>query len=381
MKGVVAFILHPSFHTAFHLLFGQVMKQFFQIFKQTVKEFGEDKAPRLGAALAYYTIFSIGPLLLIAISVAGLVWGEEAAQGRISEQLQNVFGANAADAVETMIAGAGRDRGSGIVAMVLGIVTLLFGASGVFAQLEDALNTIWNVARKKSEGIKGVIKDRFLSMVMVLGVGFLLLVSLVLDAVISAMGDYLTRVIGGEAMMQAIQLVVSLGVVTLLFAMMFKYLPDIEIEWRDVWLGAAFTSLLFVIGKFAIGLYLGKAAVGSSYGAAGSLVILLLWIYYSAQILFFGAEFTQVYARSRGSMKGDTSKARARAAGHRLEDRPKGNENEAGVGVRAAKKGGGAGKLVAGGAAGFVLGTIVGALTAGIVAVKSVKKLLTMPFR
>ena len=298
------------------------MKKYLELFKKTFQEFGEDKAPRLGAALAYYTIFSIGPLLLIAISIAGLVWGQQAAEGKISAELEKVFGKSAADAVETMIAGAANEKG-GIIATIIGVVTLLFGASGVFAQLEDALDTIWNVERQKSEGITGFIKDRVLSMAMVLGVGFLLLVTLVLDAAISVMGDYLTEIIAGEALLHAIQLTISFAVITFLFALIFKYLPDIEIAWHDVWLGAAFTSLLFVIGKFALGLYLGKAAVGSSYGAAGSLVVLLVWVYYSAQILFFGAEFTQVYARSHGSRKGDTSKRDARAAGNRVEDRPR----------------------------------------------------------
>ncbi|HEU4521894.1 MAG TPA: YihY/virulence factor BrkB family protein [Thermoanaerobaculia bacterium] len=358
------------------------MKKYLDLFKQTFTEFGQDKAPRLGAALAYYTIFSIGPLLLIAISIAGLVWGQEAAQGGISAQLNKVFGSNAARAVEEMVAGAGREK-SGIIATIIGVVTLLFGASGVFGQLKDALNTIWNVEPKKSEGIMGFIKDRFLSMAMVLGVGFLLLVTLVFDTVLAAMGDYLNTIVGGEALLQAIQLVISFGLVTVLFALIFKYLPDLEIQWRDVWLGATFTSLLFVIGKFALGLYLGKAAVGSSYGAAGSLVVLLVWVYYSAQILFFGAEFTQVYARSQGSLKGDTSKTRARATGQRVEDRPKLGEDLPAMpqAARVKQRGGGAGKLAAGGAAGLVLGTLVGGITATIVAVKSIKKLLTLPFK
>jgi membrane protein len=358
------------------------MKRVFSLFKQTFSEFGQDKAPRLGAALAYYTIFSIGPLLLIAISVAGLVWGQEAAQGRIADQLRNVFGANTADAIQTMVAAAGDRKSGGIIATIIGIVTLFFGASGVFAQLEDALNTIWNVEKDKGEGIKGFIKDRLLSMTMVLGIGFLLLVSLVFDAVIAAMGDYLTRVVGGEALMQVVQLAVSFAVITVLFAMIFKFLPDIEITWRDVWFGAAFTSLLFVIGKFALGLYLGKAAIGSSYGAAGSLVILLLWVYYSAQILFFGAEFTQVYTRAEGSLKGDTSKQQAKAAGQRVEDRPKPTPmpERAPRPEPARKRGGGAGKVAAGGAAGLVVGTFVGGIAAGIVAIKSIKKVLRWPF-
>ena len=360
------------------------MKKYLGLFKQTFGEFGQDKVPRLGAALAYYTIFSIGPILLIAISIAGLVWGAEAARGQVSTQLDKVFGSNAAEAVETMISGAAKEEG-GIVATVIGVAMLLFGASGVFGQLKDALNTIWNVAPKKSSGIMGFVKDRFLSMAMVLGVGFLLLVTLLFDTVIAAMGDYLTRTMGGEALLQIAQMIVSFVVVTLLFAMIFKFLPDIKIEWRDVWLGATFTSVLFVIGKFALGLYLGKAAVGSSYGAAGSLVVLLLWVYYSAQILFFGAEFTQVYTRASGSLKGDTSKAKAAATGERIEDRPRSDRKErrpvADPAYAKSKSGGSAGMLAAGGAAGLALGMIAGGITAGVIAVKSVKKLLILPFR
>ena len=356
------------------------MKKYFDLFKQTFVEFGQDKAPRLGAALAYYTIFSLGPILLIAIAVAGIVWGQEAAQGQVSAQLDKVFGSNAADAVETMIAGAAKEE-KGFIATVIGIAMLLFGASGVFGQLKDALNTIWNVEPKKSAGVLGFVKDRFLSMAMVLGVGFLLLVTLVFDATISAMGDYLTRTAGEEAIMHTIQLVVSYGLVTVLFALIFQYLPDLDIKWRDVWLGAAFTALLFVIGKFALGLYLGKAAVGSSFGAAGSLVVLLIWVYYSAQILFFGAEFTQVYARAYGSLRGDASKAKARATGARVEDRPKSDLALApGLG-QPRPRAGGAGKLALGGAAGLVVGTLVGGIAAAIVGLRSVKKLLTMPFR
>ena len=359
------------------------MKKYLGLFKQTISEFGQDKAPRLGAALAYYTIFSLGPILLIAISIAGLVWGEEAARGQVSTQLDKVFGSSASEAVETMIAGAAKEKG-GIVATIIGVAMLLFGASGVFGQLKDALNTIWNVEEKKSGGVMGFVKDRFLSMAMVLGVGFLLLVTLIFDTAIAAMGDYLTRTMGGEAILQVVQLIVSFVVVTLLFAMMFKFLPDIQIQWRDVWLGAIFTSILFVIGKFALGMYLGKAAIGSSYGAAGSLVVLLLWVYYSAQILFFGAEFTQVYTRAAGSLKGDTSKAKAAASDERVEDRrKKETDTRKAVAARAYAKSrsGGAAKLAAGGAAGLLLGTVVGGITAGIIAVKSLKKLLTMPFK
>lgn len=338
------------------------MKRTFALFKQTWTEFSDDKAQRLGAALAYYTIFSLGPILLIAVSIAGLVFGREAAQGRIAEQLQGAFGANVATQLNTMIANAGK-KGSGTIAMIIGIVTLLLGAAGVFGQLKDALNTIWNVEPKKSGGILTTIRQRFLSMAMVLGVGFLLLVSLVIDAAISAIG---------AGFSQWIQLPVSLGVITVLFAMIFKYLPDTRIEWRDVWLGAGFTALLFVIGKFALGLWLGKGTVGSAYGAAGSLVILLVWIYWSAQILFFGAEFTQVYANEHGSKVG----TRSAESG---EEKPKIVTVVRPVPTYAkSKSGSSAGKVAVGGAAGLFLGALVGSVSALILVVKSAKKLITL---
>jgi len=271
------------------------MKKYLALFKQTISEFSSDKVPRLGAALAYYTIFSLAPLLLIAIAIAGLAFGEEAARNQVFAQLRGVLGPLAAKAVQEMVENAARPA-SGTMATIIGIVTLIFGASGVFGQLKEALNTIWDVKPKKTAGILGFIKQRFLSAAMVLGMGFLLLVSLVVDAAIAAI------VPQGAAIWEALQLVVLLGVVTVLFASIFRFLPDLKIEWHDVWLGAFLTALLFVFGKFALGLYLGRSAVASTYGAAGSLVVLLLWVYYSAQILLFGAEFTQVYTNDkRGS--------------------------------------------------------------------------------
>lgn len=359
------------------------MKKYVALFKQTFTEFGEDKAPRLGAALAYYTIFSIAPLLLIAIAIAGLAFGHEAAQNQISGQLKGLMGAKTAEMVNEMVKNAAKPK-SGIIATIVGVVMLLFGASGVFGQLKDALNTIWNVEPKKGGGVMGFIKERFLSMAMVCGIGFLLLVTLVVDAAISAMGDWIAGWFpGGEALLHIVQLVISFGLVTVLFAVIFRYLPDVRVAWRDVWFGAAFTSLLFVIGKFALGLYIGKTAADSTYGAAGSLVVVLLWVYWSAQILFFGAEFTQVYARTHGSMTGDTSKRDARASAGRVEDRPKAVEptpiRRPAPAPAAAKTkgGGGAGKLAAGGAIGLVLGAIVGGITAIVVALKSVKKLFS----
>jgi membrane protein len=367
------------------------MSRYAGIVKQTFQEFGQDKVPRLGAALAYYTIFSVGPLLLIAVAMAGIFFGQQAAQGQVSQELGKVFGSQMAQALEQVVQAAAEPK-SGMIATIVGVVTLLFAASGVFGQLKDALNTIWNVETKKGAGIKGFIKDRFLSMAMVLGIGFLLLVTLVFDALISAMGGYLTEIVGGEALMHAVQLTISFALATVLFAAIFRILPDLKIAWRDVWLGAAITSLLFVVGKFALGMYLGKAAVGSSYGAAGSLVVLLVWVYWSAQILLLGAEFTQVYARTAGSLQGDDSKQQARAGAARPEDRPRADA-EHGLRPDAAppkpvpapmygkpRASGGFAKIAIGGLAGLVFGALLGGISTAGVLFKAVRRVF-VPFK
>jgi membrane protein len=352
------------------------MKKYLGIFKQTISEFSQDKVPRLGAALAYYTIFSLAPLLLIVIAIAGLAFGHDAAQNKIFEQLRGVLGATTAEGVQEMVKNAAKPK-SGTVATVLGIVTLILGASGVFGQLKDALNTIWDVKRKEGRGVMGMVKDRFLSFAMVFGLGFLLLVSLVIDTAIAAMGKFAgNHLPGGEAIWHIVELAFSFCVITVLMAGIFRLLPDLKIEWRDVWLGAALTSLLFVLGKFALGIYFAKSAVGSSFGAAGSLVLVLLWVYYSAQILLFGAEFTQVYARSHGSLKEE--------AGEKRTEKEKEEGTAAApiakpVVVYRTASGGGAGvaKMAAGGVAGLLIGALVGGISAAIVVVKSVKKLFT----
>lgn len=271
------------------------------ILKTAGADFFEDKAAQLGAALAFYSILSLAPLLIIAISVAGLVFGEEAARGEVSTQIEGMVGPQGAKAVESMLTNARRPA-AGTVAAVFGIVMLLVGASGVFGQLQDAMNTIWEVPPKKEAGIWGMVKSRFLSFTLVLGVGFLLLISLLLSAIISGASEYMNGIWPHlEPLWHLANALVSFVVVMLLFAMIFKFLPDTTVAWRDVWVGAALTALLFTVGKFLIGLYLGKSSIASAYGAAGSLVVLLVWIYYSAQILFFGAELTQVYARRHGS--------------------------------------------------------------------------------
>lgn len=273
----------------------------FSLFKETFDEWNEDKAPRLGAALAFYTVFSLAPLLIIVIAIAGMFLGVEAAQGKIDEQIRGLVGPQGADLIQAMIASARKPQ-EGILATLIGLSTLVVGGLGAFGQLQEALNTIWEVTPKPGRGIKGVIEDRFASSTLVLGVGFLLLVSLVISALLSAVGNWVSGFLVDFAILaQILNTVLSFGVITLLFALIFKYLPDVEIAWRDVWVGALITSFLFTVGKFLIGLYLGSGSVGSAYGAAGSLIILLLWVYYSTQILFFGAEFTQAYANRFGS--------------------------------------------------------------------------------
>ena len=277
------------------------MRTWWTLLKEAFEKWSADKAPRLGAALSYYTVFSLVPLLVLTISIAGLVFGTEAAQQAIMTQIESLVGPQSAAAIKQMLEIAQRPS-SGALASAIAVVTLLLGASGVFAQLQDALNTVWGVEPKAGRGLWGTIKDRLFSLMAVLGTGFLLLVSLVLSAALAAFGKmFQGRLPGHEGLLHLADLAISFGVITLLFAMMFKLLPDAKIAWRDVWIGAGLTSVLFTVGKFAIGMYLGKADVGSAYGAAGSLVILLVWVYYSSQILLYGAEFTSVYANRYGS--------------------------------------------------------------------------------
>lgn len=270
--------------------------------KQTISEWSEDKASRLAAALAYYTVFSIPPLLIIAIAIIGRVLGDDAiARERIADQASGLFGPSAAEAIQTIIENASEPTGS-FVATIIGIVILLFGASGVFGELQSAMNTIWEVTPRPDRGIMGTIRDRFFSFTMVLGIGFLLLVSLVISAGLAALDEFLTGLLPEAViLMQVLNFLISFGVFTLLFALIFKVVPDVKVAWGDVWVGAIVTAVLFTLGKLAIGLYLGNSALSSTYGAAGSLVALLVWVYYSAQILFLGAEFTQVYANKYGS--------------------------------------------------------------------------------
>lgn len=271
------------------------------VVKRTFSEWSDDRAPRLGAALAYYAIFSIAPLVIIAAAISSLIFGEQAAQGRVVAQIQDAVGRPAAEAIQAMIRRTHLSGGSWL-ATVVGVVTLLFGALGVFVQLQDALNTIWHVQAKAGRGVRGILADRLLSFVMVLGVGLLLLAALAASAVLSALRAYSDRLLaghnlpGGVYLWQGANALVSFLVITLLFALTYKVLPDVKLSWRDVGTGALVTAVLFTAGKFLIGLYLAKAGVSSAFGAAGSLVLVLVWVYYSAQVFLLGAEFTRVYA-------------------------------------------------------------------------------------
>lgn len=271
------------------------------LLKQTVAEWQRDKVSRLAAALAYYTTFALAPVLIIVIAVASFLFEQSEVQGQIINQLQGLLGDSGAELIEEMLTSKAQQDG-GFLATIISIGLLILGASGLFVQLQDALNTVWNVVPKKDGGIWKLLRDRLLSFGMVLSIGFLLLVSLLLSAGLSAVnGMFGDALAGWDLGWQILNAALSFGVITLLFALIYKVLPDAEISWSDVWIGAAITALLFTIGKSLIGLYLGNSSVASAYGAAGSFVVLLLWIYYSAQILLFGAEFTQVYANRFGS--------------------------------------------------------------------------------
>ncbi|MEW6057240.1 MAG: YihY/virulence factor BrkB family protein [Bdellovibrionota bacterium] len=272
----------------------------FRLLKDTFLNWFDDNAGRLGAALAFYTLFSLAPLLLICIAVAGFVFGEDVARNELLGTIKGFIGESGATAIEGMLNNAEKPE-SGVKATVIGIFTLLLGASAVFGQLQDAFNEIWKVRPKPGQPFLRILKKRFRAFAVVLGTGFLLLTSLVISTALAALEKYFTQALpGGASIWQFVNLGVSFGVVTFLFAAMYRIIPDVKLKWQDVWLGGAFTAVLFTLGKYAIGTYLGKSSVTSVYGAAGSLVIVLLWLYYSAQILFLGAEFTKVYARHCG---------------------------------------------------------------------------------
>ena len=276
-------------------------KALWKLLKDAAAEWSRDEAPRLGAALAYYATFSLAPLLIIAVAIIGLVFGPEAATGQIVGQIQGLVGQDTATTIQAMIAKSNQPATS-ILASVIGLVALLFGASGVFGELQQSLNAIWDIEPRPKRGLWATVKDKFFSFSMVLGTGFLLLISLVISAALAAISNIVIGLMPGWGVItQIINFIISMAVITVLFALIFKYVPDAEIAWADVWIGAMVTALLFTLGKALIGFYIGYSSLSSTYGAAASLVVILLWVYYSAQILFFGAEFIQVYANTYGS--------------------------------------------------------------------------------
>ena len=273
-----------------------------EFLKSIINQWIEDNPFQLASSLSYYTLFSLAPILIIAISVAGFVFGREAAQNQIVHTIQGLVGPDSAKAVQSMIQESSSAPTTGVISTIVGIVVLLFGAGGVVAQLQTSLNTIWGVSAKSGLGIWAFVRQRFVSFAMVLAIGFLLLVSLAITAFLSALTQSLSLLVGMAAFFAyLVDLFVSFVFVTILFALIYKFLPDVRIQWKDIWIGAALTSLLFTIGKFLIGLYLGSSGIASPFGAAGSLITILLWVFYSSLIFFLGAEFTQVYATQYGS--------------------------------------------------------------------------------
>ena len=293
-----AFIVAEQYSKTSGSFFGNI----FSLFKQTFQEWLQDKAPQLGAALAYYTVFSLAPLVLVLVAIVGFLFRDDpgGAWNKLTQQMSYFLDQSAVRVVQN-IAQQASQPGKGLLATMVGVALALFGASGVFGQLQDALNTIWGVKVKPGAGVWGFLRVRFLSFAMVGGICFLLLVSLIVEGVLKGFSRYVQSALpGGIAIAITVYLIVDFAVVVLLFGSIFKFLPDVKIQWRDVWVGAAMTAIFFGIGKWVLGLYLSSGAAGSAYGAASSLITLLLWVYYSSQILLFGAEFTQVYADRAG---------------------------------------------------------------------------------
>jgi membrane protein len=281
-----------------------------RLIRQTVDEWQRDEAPRMGASLAYYALFSLAPLLVIVIFIIGLVYKGDTV-GQIQRQIESLVGVDAAKTIAMAIHNAGT-FGHGVLATIVSFVVLSLGATGVFSELHTSMNKIWKVRRREYSFIRGLVKDRFASFTMVLGIAFVLLVSMVVSAVLSTITGYFSYLVpGADFLWHIADLIVSFGVVALLFALLFRYVPDERITWKDVGIGAVATALLFDIGKFLIGFYIGKASVGSMFGAAGSIVVILAWVYYSSQLLFFGAEFTHVYAKLHGSKSNDVDQRSA----------------------------------------------------------------------
>lgn len=272
-----------------------------RLLRETLQEWQQDKASRIAAALAYYTVFSISPLLVIVVAIAGAFFGQQTAQEQIAVQLTELVGKDGVQPILLALNNMSQPKMRG-VASLISIGVLILGASGMFAQLQDALNTVWKVKPQPGQGILPFIRKRLSSFLMVLAIGFLLMLSLILSAVVSAMTRYSTDWLPSSTIPWGkLDFFISLGLITFLFCLMFKYVPDVKIAWKDVVVGSVITTLLFLFGKFLLGMYLSKGSLGSAYGAAGSLIVFLAWVYYSAQIILLGAEFTQVYARMYGS--------------------------------------------------------------------------------
>ena len=294
----------PSSHAPGPAHIRPTLKQWGQLAKQAVQSWSDDYAPSMGAALSYYSVFSMAPLLLIVISVAGLVFGQEAARGELFGQLAGLMGADAAKTLETLLVSVNKPA-QGIVSTLIGIGVLLIGATTVFGELQNALDRIWRAPKREDAGgLWTLLHTRLLSFGMVLGIAFLLMVSLVLGAVVSALGKWWgDAFLGWEILAQLLNFTVGFALTTGVFAMIYKIMPRVRVRWYDVWIGSAVTALLFTVGRFLIGLYIGKSGVASSFGAAGSLIVIFVWVYYSAQVFLMGAEFTWLYARNFGSMR------------------------------------------------------------------------------
>jgi membrane protein len=323
----------------------RILGDIFSIFRRTLDEWNTDRAPQLAASLAYYTLFSLAPLLLIAIAIAGVIFGQNTARAEVLGQIERAVGPDTAGFIESLLVNASQP-GAGIAATIFSIVSLILGAAGVFGQIKIAMQIIWNVnPEPPPNGLRAIlrlVKDQSVSVLMVLGTGFLLLASLLLNAILANISSVVNSYLAIQASWwQVVNFFVSFGVITLLFAAIFKYVPGIRIKWTDVLPGAALTALLFTIGRTLLGLYLGLSSVSTVYGAAGSLVVLLLWVYYSAQVLFFGAEFAQVYAKTYGSLrdKDDTDKAQSvtpetRKADMKYDAQKHPDHHQSSVGVR-----------------------------------------------
>ncbi len=279
----------------------EAFKNGFKLLSGAFNGFLDDKGLKLGASLAYYTVFSLAPLLLLLISIAGAIYGKDAINNKIFGEINGLVGNDAAKQIQDMIKNVSLS-GKTTSAVVIGGITLLFGATSVFAEIQDSINMIWKVKAKPKRGWLKLIQDRLLSSSLIVALGFLLIVSLVVNGMVLALSDILTRFLPGITIIfvQAINLVISFLVITVLFGVIFKVLPDVKIGWKDVRSGALFTAVLFMIGRLLIGLYISTTGAGSTYGAAGSLIVILVWVYYTAAILYFGAEFTQVYAEHKG---------------------------------------------------------------------------------